>query len=1078
MPGPATVSKSISGFDPRSVTGCQLWLDAADSSSVTGTTTVTAWRDKSGNARNLSVGSGTTSYASNAITLASSYMVVTSAVDLTNFTFFIVSRSNGAIYNQTVFGARPNTSAVYNSTDGFGFYMDNQTAIRLYGTLASGSTLVSFAAGTSVANVFSFQSGSTIINAWLNGTSLTAANSLGTRTSTAQGFAIGGEWQGSAYGNIISTASINEIIVYNTTLSTSQRQAIEGYLAWKWGIETVSTRNLVVGHPFYYNRPFTRDFQPVDIPNCTMWLDGKDTSTMTPLTPSSGTSITAWRDKSSNSVSYVNGGAGIIPNYSAYSLAAPTYVSGGGILFNPSLSGTFTNGTTQGFVAVGGFPLNMTGFTTFVIARANGTTISSYNSYFSWYSGAPQFVDFDANGSAGYTSMYTDSGGININYQTNYTLTNAVTIQCLQGTPTGAATYINGNVSATSSYAWSYLQTGTSVAIDVWIGNQAPGNRTFSGTIYEMILYDTILTLAQRQQVEGYLAWKWGIRTTLPATHPFYTYPPSSVSLFLPTQVLGCSLWLDGVDPYGTGTLPANGTGINAWIDKSGCGNYATAFTSINAITPTNPTVVTNSLNGLPGISFPGTSGMRCPPFLTFSSAAVFIVVNFTGANTNAVFEVWKLKYSSLLYINTGSLYVGVNSTGAYSISSQVNYTNTYGTPYLLGMTLNASSVASSAFTFVASVNGTATTNTGTSTSGNPAGCTDYIGIGVDVENGIAYYPMSGTVYEIIVYNQAILPYQRIVIEGYLAWKWGLQRSLPSTHPYKLFSPSQFTPVNTIATGGTITITPSVKYHTFTSSGSFVFTSGVTTLNYLIVGGGGGGGDRHGGGGGAGGVISGTFSPTATTYTVTVGLGGAGGYYEANNSSPRGSGLKGGDSSISGVATAYGGGGGGTYDGNPTGTFGSGGGGGGNNLAGIAGTTGQGNSGGSGLIPGAGGGGGAGGAGVAANTSTGGVGTTSYTTQLLSIGYGTSFAVATSPNSVVVSGIAYIAGGGGGAAAAGPGPGGTGGLGGGGRGDWDIAYISGGTANTGGGGGGSRSLNEPSYGYAGGSGLVVIWYAA
>jgi len=280
------------------------------------------------------------------------------------------------------------------------------------------------------------------------------------------------------------------------------------------------------------------------------------------------------------------------------------------------------------------------------------------------------------------------------------------------------------------------------------------------------------------------------------------------------------------------------------------------------------------------------------------------------------------------------------------------------------------------------------------------------------------------------------------------------------------------------ATGGTITA-GSFKYHLFTSSSSFIVSAGTTTVNYLVVGGGGGGGDRHGGGGGGGGVLTGSWTVSAGTYTVTVGLGGTGGYYETANSSPTGSGIKGGDSSLSGTGisvTAYGGGGGGTYDGNPTGTVGSGGGGGGNNLGGVAGTAGQGNSGGSGAGPGGGGGGGAGGVGANANTSTGGIGTTSYSTHLLAVGYGTTFAVPTSPNAVISGGVAYIAAGGGGAAASGPGPGGSGGLGGGGRGDWNASYITPGTANTGGGGGGSRSESEPSYGRDGGTGLVLLWY--
>jgi len=276
------------------------------------------------------------------------------------------------------------------------------------------------------------------------------------------------------------------------------------------------------------------------------------------------------------------------------------------------------------------------------------------------------------------------------------------------------------------------------------------------------------------------------------------------------------------------------------------------------------------------------------------------------------------------------------------------------------------------------------------------------------------------------------------------------------------------------ATGGTIVRVGGVTYHTFTTSGTFTVTGG-GLANYLIVGGGGGGGDRHGGGGGAGGVLAGTFTALVQSYTITVGNGGLPGNFEGGVYSPTGSGQKGGDSSISGVATAFGGGGGGTFDGNPSGTFGSGGGGGGNGLPGISGTAGQGFAGGSGSFPGAGGGGGAGGVGANANTSTGGIGTSLYSTQLLAVGYGTSFA--TSPQSPISGGIAYIAGGGGGAANSATAPTArAGGLGGGGTGDWNDAVITAGTANTGGGGGASRSDVVSTTGRAGGSGLVLIWY--
>ena len=300
-------------------------------------------------------------------------------------------------------------------------------------------------------------------------------------------------------------------------------------------------------------------------------------------------------------------------------------------------------------------------------------------------------------------------------------------------------------------------------------------------------------------------------------------------------------------------------------------------------------------------------------------------------------------------------------------------------------------------------------------------------------------------------------------------------------------------PAGIVATGGTVTTAGDFKYHVFTSSGTFTISNS-GTVSYLIVGGGGGGGDRHGAGGGAGGVLSSTWAATPGSYTITVGLGGLRGATseggQTQSGTPAGAGSKGGNSSISSVATAFGGGGGGTLAGNPTDTsLGSGGGGGGGSFAGIAGTAGQGFAGGSGNNPGGGGGGGAGGAGVNADTGTGGIGTSAYSTQLLAVGYGTSFATSwalgtstyvvtpsTFLQSPIVGGVAYIGGGGGGASGSSPGPGGSGGSGGGGKGDWDDALLTGGTTNTGGGGGASRSANSTTVGRDGGSGLVLLWY--
>lgn len=110
----------------------------------------------------------------------------------------------------------------------------------------------------------------------------------------------------------------------------------------------------------------------------------------------------------------------------------------------------------------------------------------------------------------------------------------------------------------------------------------------------------------------------------------------------------------------------------------------------------------------------------------------------------------------------------------------------------------------------------------------------------------------------------------------------------------------------------------------FTSSGTFTVPAGVTNIMVTVVGGGGGGswgwGDAcvpyYGGGGGVGGVAGGYLSVTpGSTFTVTVGAGGAG--------SNTGNGSAGGTSSFGSAFTATGGGAGTRASGNNYGVFGA-----------------------------------------------------------------------------------------------------------------------------------------------------------
>jgi hypothetical protein len=499
-------------FKPTDIGGCQLWLDGADASTITGTTTVTQWRDKSGNARNLGVGSGTTSYANNAITLNSSYMFVTSAVDLIKVTVFIVVKTTGG-NNQTVFEGRPNTNVDYNSLDGFGFYMDGTSSVRFYGQQPSG-TFSTFGVNTSSPRLFSFQSIGTSVSGWYDGVSQSGGTLSSTRTSTAQGFAIGAYWSGSAYDNIIANTSLYEIIVYNSDVSNNQRQQVESYLAQKWGLR----QQLPQGHPgtrgivypsdpvnLLVRVPYQSAFVPTTAGNCQLWLDAADSATLTGTSP-----VTQWRDKSGNA-----------RNTTSYAgtPALTTNAINGVQAINFNGSSSFT----------GSIPGSGNAYTIFFVGNFNASS-GQYAGLLCFSS--PGNIDYGAGGITNTklsdTSVYSTVNGTNTVFTSNTLSIPFVYSLVIDGT------YINNFVNGTQQTPADRAQSGTFNFTNYVVANRAgsTGSIFLNGFVGEIIVYLNGLATLQRQQVEGYLAWKWGLQSYLPANHPYKNASPNITNQF------------------------------------------------------------------------------------------------------------------------------------------------------------------------------------------------------------------------------------------------------------------------------------------------------------------------------------------------------------------------------------------------------------------------------------------------------------------------------------------------------------------------------------------------------------------
>jgi len=572
----------------------------------------------------------------------------------------------------------------------------------------------------------------------------------------------------------------------------------------------------------------------------------------------------------------------------------------------------------------------------------------------------------------------------------------------------------------------------------------------------------------------------------------------------------------------GTTAVTADGQTIAAWRDKS-----INTYLFTQATTGNQPSYKVGIQNGFSVTRWNGTStGLQSSTTLPFytsaSSGGSFFVVFLTTNNSsqrflmtyqNQVYNTYCQTESELGY-TTGNVTQGNFGFHRGCSYATVAYgqitTNQY---YLMSYILGSSGTTPANSTIFKNGNSVTIQNdnlgfysAGSYPNGNNA---RYLNIGYRVPYGTNSIDCwhSGDIAELIWYQNPLTTTQQQQVESYLAAKWGLTSSLPTSHLHatqpagKPVAATQLflkaLPINIDATGGDTVVTANgYRTHTFTTVGSaanFVINSNPinTPLQVLVVaGGGGGGGDRAAGGGGGGLIFLSSTTVAVGTYNITVGAGGIPGWWGPSGGNGRVAG-NGGNSVFNGN-TAIGGGGAGQHQywlngsyqnyGEPYYGVGRAGGSGGGGSApgpsyptavGGAPTSGQGYAGGSGYYNGSicccGGGGGAGGVGGNGLSAAGGAG-----------GPGLQITIGGSS--------AYYAGGGGGAAAQDyrAAVGGAGGVGGGGQAD-QSASVSGtaGTNGLGGGGGGagngsgwagSSGLGGNVAGFAGGSGTVIIAY--
>jgi hypothetical protein len=229
--------------------------------------------------------------------------------------------------------------------------------------------------------------------------------------------------------------NMNEVIIYNgpTPMTNNQISQVRNYLTVKWSIPA---------------------FNPTQIPNLALWLDGKDASSFT----LSGGNILQWYDKSPNSNTFT-------PSY-----GDTPYVNGGVFTGNSILTSlaSLTYDTNTYVFMVASLVLTGTGD----LVRMSFATNGDYSMRY-------------------YSSYYAALGG-GADILTTYNV---------NGTPFGIIDFTQTHIidGAFSSSGASIMQLSSAV-----------NGRFFTGSINEIIVYNG-LTNDQVIQVRNYVANKWNI---------------------------------------------------------------------------------------------------------------------------------------------------------------------------------------------------------------------------------------------------------------------------------------------------------------------------------------------------------------------------------------------------------------------------------------------------------------------------------------------------------------------------------------------------------------------------------------
>ncbi|MDA9120255.1 hypothetical protein N9J83_08990, partial [Opitutales bacterium] len=604
-----------SPFSGGTVPGMLLWMDGndPDADGIANTTTYnlangTGWKDKSGSNRHMDQVIGTPSFTPALLNgLGAVYFdgseqaYLSSANSLAahteNFSVFLISRDKGTT-----------------STHSGGHVNDYDTGIWRFGVANMGhiqnvayfgnSWLYPSSADSNSRDSTNFHLYQATLddqdngNVWLDQNKVrsngSGANNGSDRKPGRIGF--GGYDDGSHSRSICEIA---EFVVLNRVVSEDERLKIEGYLARKWGL--MSTL-FTAAHPYYSADPYQTTVSQggEDAVVTFYWGDNNGSTTpgnwdynqALPGTHGIGVVSRALSGLTTGTTYYYTAKA----TTSAGTSWGPvqTFVPANTVLNKYSipnlalwidatdLNGDGTLDSVTSGTAVSSWTDKSLGGETVTQSNSDLMPTRQLNSF-----GTKPAVRFDGTGDMLAVSTIRAESG-------EYSVYASVRRPSQMGDTSGHLVSEStwNLIPSSSNTAFPEIivkKSGTAGSLtNIKLGKSTVSTiNDFGGDLGELLIFTSQLSTSEEQQIEGYLAHKWGGTDSLNSDHPYKNVAPifdnkplirdiSEFSNSDITYLSGMEVWFDASDLDADGVTDSTASGnISSWSDKSGNSHHA-----------------------------------------------------------------------------------------------------------------------------------------------------------------------------------------------------------------------------------------------------------------------------------------------------------------------------------------------------------------------------------------------------------------------------------------------------------------------------------------------------------------------